>query len=171
MSEPRETWNLARSELSRAGRRTMEDKEIHTVVLAFCFIFGPENSPVCSNSVKYALLLPLPFLCSPLLLKPMWPLVANLCLGLHSLALYASHAVAHLHVCLELCVGIKGAASEPSRQFGQLAFQSRRTKKHCLHQTFQQRAVRECTSSWTQHCRTGMWLTHNPTLVRSNSLS
>lgn len=128
MSEPRETWNLARSELSRAGRRTMEDKEIHTVVLAFCFIFGPENSLVCSNSVKYALLLPLPFLCSPLLLKPMWPLVADLCLGLHSLALYASHAVAHLHVCLELCVGIKGAASGPSRQFGQFACQSRRTK-------------------------------------------
>lgn len=37
MSEPRETWNLARSELSRPGPRTKEDKEIHIVVRSkFC---------------------------------------------------------------------------------------------------------------------------------------
>ena len=104
-----------------------EGQEIHTVVVCI-FDIGPEDSPACSSSVKYVLLLPLPFLCLPLLLESMWPLVADLCLKLHSLAQYVSHAVAHLHVCLELCVGIKGAASKSSRQFGQFTCQSHRAK-------------------------------------------
>ena len=42
-----------------------EGQEIHTVVVCI-FEIGPEDSPACSSSVKYVLLLPLPFLCLPL---------------------------------------------------------------------------------------------------------